>query len=184
MKIGVIADTHISHQNWSLPARLRDVFAGVELILHLGDICELGVLRELQNEYTLTMAVYGECDDELVRRYLEAEKVVEFGRRRIGMIHGHRPERAGLLALLRRLLGPPEEDLPGYLLSRFENVDCILFGHTHRPYNRLHGGVLLFNPGPAVELAGRPPSVGILEISNRAITGKIVPLRDRAEGGR
>ena len=182
MKIGIIADTHIPQLSPVLPARIADAFRGLDIILHVGDICELAVLQEFQETYTLTFAVQGDEDSEAVRAYLDEKRVVRFGERRVAMIHGHQGTRERVRSGLRRLLGggpaPAAPSLPEVLLDQFaaEEVHAIVFGHTHRPYVRMHGGVLLFNPGAALPGPARQPTVGILDVGERSITGKIVPL--------
>jgi putative phosphoesterase len=117
-----------------------------------------------------------------VRQYVDEKKVVSFGQRRIGMIHGHQFEvqRRGVFDGLRRWLKlrPNPAALEAFLLSRFadDQVDAIVYGHTHQPYVRMHGNILLFNPGAAVVMPGHRPSVGILNVGARNITGKIVYL--------
>jgi len=177
VKIGVISDTHIPGAQAGLPAKLRRAFAGLDIILHAGDICNLNDLRELQNSYTITMAVYGEEDDAEAQRYLEERRVVQFGERRIGLIHGHQAEPSGWLRRLLRL-GPTrsEEATRQMALAAFEDVSCVVYGHTHRPYIKMHGGVLLFNPGAAAPLRGVRPSVGLLEMDRRSIIGRIIYL--------
>lgn len=179
MRIGVISDTHIPELMDQLPDSMHEVFKDLDIILHLGDICQLETLRELQNRFAITFAIHGESDNQEVKQYiLESKRVVEFGNRRIGMIHGNQDEPKGLLQGLKKLLGPKEEDYYDFLLSQFEGegIDCIVFGHTHRPFVRVYKGILLFNPGAAAPTPGNRPSVGILEVSERAITGKIAYL--------
>jgi putative phosphoesterase len=179
MRIGVISDTHIPDLMERLPESVHEVFQHLDIILHLGDICQLETLRELQNRFAITFAVHGESDSPEVKQYIpEHKRVVEFGNRRIGMVHGHMEERKGFLARLRRLLGSAEDDYYNYLLSQFagQEVDCIVFGHTHKAYVKVHKGILLFNPGAAAPTPGDRPSVGILEVSERTITGKIACL--------
>ncbi len=182
MKIGVVGDTHIPDLSPVLPARINELFKGLDIILHVGDICDLYVLKEFQETYTLTFAVSGESDSEEVRLYLEDRRVVRFGGWRLGMIHGHQFEahQKGAMGGLRRLLGrkPDTDALPAFLLEQFaeEGVHAVIFGHTHQPYVKMYGGVLLFNPGSALPGEGRHPSVGILNMGERSITGKIVYL--------
>ncbi len=178
MKIGVIADTHIPDVIPELPPRVKEIFQEVDIILHAGDITTLETLRELQNYFTITMAVAGEHDDEDAKKYLQTRQIVEFGNRKIGMIHGHPIEKgSGLLSTLKKLFRPPtREDLYKYVLSQFEDedVDCIVFGYTHQPYVKVRNGVLLFNPGAVASTRGVQSSVGLLDIGKRAITGKII----------
>lgn len=184
MKIGIVGDTHIPGASPLLPARITEVFKGLDIILHVGDINELYVLEELQETYTLTFAIWGEGDSEEVKRYVDELRVVRFGERQVGMIHGHQfgARRVGLKGRLRRLLGrwtePEPQDLETFLLSQFagEDIDAIVFGHTHQPYVGMHDGVLLFNPGAALPGPDRHPSAGILDIGECSITGKIVYL--------
>ena len=61
-------------------------------------------------------------------------------------------------------------------LASMEKVDAVVFGHTHQPYVKMKNGVLLFNPGAALPVRGQHPSVGILDIGERTITGRIVYL--------
>lgn len=181
MKIGVISDTHIPDLRSELPARIAEVFKGLDIILHVGDVCELYVLEEFQETYTLTFAVHGEDDSDEVKQYLEEMRVVRFGERRVGMIHGHQVEehfraRAGL----RGILGwkPEPEALPEFLVDRFaeDEVHAVIFGHTHQPYVKMYNGVLIFNPGAALPGPDRRASVGILNMEKRTITGKVVFL--------
>ena len=179
MKIGVIADTHIPDLMPSLPPRIEEVFQGLDIILHLGDVCQLGILHQLENGFTITMAVAGERDTWETKSYLEEKKIVRFGNRRIGMIHGHQhDEGAGRWARIRRMLRreSPREGLYRHVRDQFEGVDCIVFGHSHHPYIKVRNGVLLFNPGAAAPTPGMKPSVGILDIGETTISGRIVYL--------
>ena len=182
MKIGLIGDTHVPGLSPVLSARIGAAFSGLDIILHVGDICELYVLKEFQEKYTLTMAVAGESDSDEVRHYVDERRIVTFGERRIAMIHGHQFEaqHRGILSGLRRLLKlkPSGPAIETFLLSQFADdpVDAIVYGHTHQPYVGMHGNILLFNPGAAVALPGNRPSVGILNVGARNITGKVVYL--------
>ena len=62
--------------------------------------------------------------------------------------------------------------------KKFGRVDCLIFGHTRRPCNRVKKGVLCFNPGSATgNRFFSFNSIGVLEIG-KTITGEIVELRD------
>ncbi len=177
MRIGVIADTHIPRAMPSLPLRVKEIFRGVDLILHAGDICNIATLEELE-EIAITIAVSGNRDDAMVHQYVEPKRVVEFANRRIGMIHGHRGGMSELLDALRAIFlrRPRYGQLYDYLQVQFSDVHCIIFGHTHQPYSGMHNGVLLFNPGAVAAGYGAKPSVGILSISHRSISGRILYL--------
>lgn len=177
MRIGVLADTHIPDLRRSLPMRVMDIFSSVEIVLHAGDITALSVLQQLQESVSLTFAVYGEDDSPQVRGYLQESQVLEFGGLRVGLIHGNRAARTEMNIRLARLLrrDPYDRQYLEYLLGRFSNVDAIVFGHTHMPYARVHEGVFFFNPG-SINPYRSEPSVGLLEIDNRGIRGRILPI--------
>jgi putative phosphoesterase len=179
VKIGVIADTHIPDLMPSLPPGIEEVFRGLDIILHAGDVCRLDILQQLEDGFTITIAVAGERDTSETKRYVEEKKVVRFGNRSIGMIHGdHFKEQAGMWARIKRMLRgeSSHESLYRYVLDQFEGVDCIVFGHSHRPYIKVRNGVLLFNPGAVAPTPGMKPSVGILDVGQSTITGRIVYL--------
>lgn len=177
MKIGVIADTHIPDLRRSLPARVMEIFSSVEIVLHAGDITALPVLQQLQESVSLTFAVYGEDDTSEVRQYLQESQVLEFGGLRVGLIHGNRDPRQELNNRIARWLrrNPYTPEYISYILSRFNNVDAIVFGHTHMPYAKVHDGVFMFNPG-SINPFRSESSVGLLEIDNRGIRGRVLPI--------
>ena len=61
-KIGVIADTHGCREDGSdLPEQVLDAFAGVDLIVHCGDIGNLAILDRLETVAPV-LALRGEAD--------------------------------------------------------------------------------------------------------------------------
>jgi predicted phosphodiesterase len=59
-----------------------------------------------------------------------------------------------------------------------KDVDAVLHGHTHVPRNERRGTVLFLNPGCVTRPnRGSPASVAWLEILDRKINWRIVPLR-------
>ncbi|MBW2649122.1 MAG: metallophosphoesterase family protein [Deltaproteobacteria bacterium] len=61
-------------------------------------------------------------------------------------------------------------------MREFEDVECIVYGHTHRAMNEVRDGILLFNPGsPTDQRFAKHNSVGILDVEEQ-ITGRIICL--------
>jgi putative phosphoesterase len=179
VKIGILADTHIPDRLPEIPSAVNRAFKDLDIILHAGDICQLEVLRALQERYTLTFAVYGEHDDEKVRQYLLASQVVEFRSRRIGLIHGAQNLEASWFSRLRLALRPPpEEQYLDFLRSQFDDgeIHCIVYGHTHQPNLKFHNGVLFFNPGAVAAGRGNRATVGVLDVSDRSVTADVITL--------
>ena len=177
MKIGVLGDTHIPDVLPELPARICELFNGVDIILHVGDITSLSVLQHLE-PIAQTFAVHGDLDTVEVKKYLQEKQRLEFADRSIGLIHGFQAWQTDWFTrtLYRFSRSRREEALRAYVLREFPDVDVVVYGHSHEPYFKMHNGVLLFNPGSVLPRAGDTGSVGMLEISANAIKGKIIPL--------
>ena len=161
MKIGVISDTHIPLSADKIPQKVFECFKGVDLILHAGDLIDLSVLDKLK-EIAPVEAVFGNMDPAEVRSSLKIRKIIKAGKFKIGLIHG-----AG-----------PSESIQKRIDAIFSNdrVDVIVYGHTHKPENRVRGNILFFNPGSPTDKVFAPyRSCGILEIGNK-IKGKIIKL--------
>lgn len=83
--LGLIADTHLPDRCSALPAAVFDVFRGVEMIVHAGDVGSRSVLDEL-GAVAPVAAVRGndECVPQDVAD-LPDERVVEIAGRRIAV---------------------------------------------------------------------------------------------------
>ncbi len=148
MKIGLISDTH-----GQLRARVLELFEGVDLILHAGDIGDLNIITELE-ALAPVHAVHGNTDDsEIAARFGESVELQIDGLR-IGMTHGH-------------VLGSPTA--PG-LRRMFPTADVIVYGHTHM--QRVDRGTpLIVNPGAAGPARFRlKPAVAVLELPELKVT--------------
>jgi putative phosphoesterase len=176
MKIGVLADTHVP-SNSLLPSAVLDAVRGMDIILHAGDVGGIAVLQQLE-PIAQTYAIFGEQDDAKVRKYLQEKQRLEFENRSIGLVHGNRALEGSILARLSYNMNRNAklQAVCNAVLADFPDVDAIVFGHTHEPYMKMHGGVLLFNPGAAVLPSGKPGSIGVLEITPQAIKGRIISL--------
>ena len=64
MRIGVIADTHISDKSEHVPQVILDAFKQVDLIIHTGDIVSLGVIDELKSVCAKVVVVAGNMDQQ------------------------------------------------------------------------------------------------------------------------
>ncbi len=177
MRIGVLADTHIPELLPALPPQVLNVLNGVDIILHVGDICDLSVLQQLE-PIAQTYAVYGDRDNARVQQFLQEKQRLEFANRAVGLVHGHHAWEGGLSARLAFQFSRAKrlDALCQSVLREFTDVDAIVFGHSHEPYIKMHGSVLLFNPGSVVSRNHRGGTIGILDIGAHAIKGRIVPI--------
>jgi uncharacterized protein len=162
MKIGVISDTHIPSVADKLPDRVFAEFRGIDLILHAGDLVSLSVLESLE-KLAKVEAVCGNMDHLDVCAALPAKRIVEAGKFRIGLTHGFGAPN-GLLEWVKQQFAG-------------DKVDAVVFGHSHHAMNEVIDGVLYFNPGTATDRRfSHELSIGVLDIDDSGITGRIIPL--------
>lgn len=162
MRIGVISDTHMPIVTDRLPDKVFEEFRGADMILHAGDIVDMSVIESLA-KLAKVVAVCGNMDYVSVCSELPHKTIVEAGKFRIGLTHGN---------------GSPA-GLVDYVKEQFEgeDVDAIVFGHSHQPFNETIDGTLYFNPGtPTDHRFTRDLSIGMLEVNDKGITGKIIQL--------
>jgi putative phosphoesterase len=159
--IGVLSDTHIPNFK-KLPGAIWDHFAGVELILHAGDLSVLSIIAELET-IAPVVAVQGNVEHEEVMQVLPIKREITVGHCRIGIVH---------------ILGDSHNRVH-LARQEFPNARCVVYGHSHIPYNQEHEGQLLFNPGSATDRRRQPRcSIGLLHIDDKiqSIRGEILWL--------
>ncbi len=158
MKIGVISDTHIRSSAKLLPNIIYEVFEGVDMIMHAGDILIEEVLIEL-GTIAPVYAVAGNNDGyEMLDKY-GTKKIITVEGKKIGLTHGTSGRRTFMNA---------------YAQFAKDDVDCVVYGHSHKPHNEVIDGVLFFNPGSPTSRRFEPRySLGILYV-DKDIRGEIV----------
>lgn len=146
-RVGVISDTHCPEFVDELPVRIFEIFKGVELILHAGDINGQSTIDALAQLAPVT-AVKGD-HDPLVS--LPKSREVMVAGKRIVVVHGDRSrwieEPQTFLWTISLGYYRPHRRLTRSLWRQFPNADVIVYGHTHRPEIERIDNVLLFNPG-------------------------------------
>ena len=161
VRVGVVSDTHIPVAGRTVPVEVLRGLAGVDVILHAGDLVEMAVIEQL-NRVAETLAVHGNMDPSEVRRDLPAKRVLTLGGWRIGLTHGS---------------GTPFglADRVQAAFSR-EHVDIVVFGHSHVAAEDWKGNVLRFNPGsPTDRRFTDSRSYGILTLGE-TIESALIPI--------
>jgi putative phosphoesterase len=151
--IGLISDTH-----GLVRPDVHTALAGVELILHAGDVGGDAILDELEL-IAPVQAVYGNTDEPGHPRLTTAIDT-EIGGVRIHVSHGHE-------------VGSPT---PAKLFAKY-GADVIVYGHTHKQLVAEEGGRLAVNPGAAgPRRFDLLPSVARLTIANGKAGVELVAL--------
>ena len=151
MRIGVISDTHLRFFE-EIPHEVVKEFSNVDLIVHAGDFTALEVLEGLR-QLSEVKAVRGNMDSAELRSLLSDKELFVAGGKKIGVTHG---------------TGAPW-GVEHRIRDMFDEVDIIIYGHTHGARNEEIWGTLFFNPGKGSR------SFGILTIED-GINGEIIKL--------
>ncbi len=135
-KIGLLSDSHGQAEitRWAVEALLRE---GIQVLLHLGDVCGVEVIDALAVENVPAHVVFGNMDfeKEMLTRYAHRLGVavddpvgkLSFDGRDLVYTHGHIPS-----AMPRALE---------------QGVAFFCHGHTHEMRNELYGPTRMINPG-------------------------------------
>ena len=183
VKIGVVSDTH-----GFFDTRLEQLLAGVELILHAGDVGKQEVLDDLQR-IAPVRAVRGNVDAPQLALPLS-----------IILNLGETPSCGGIKsslfkvelfhqlpvpqAALEKWANQPEVEADAAqgrdaLLRRFDqSTRVVIFGHSHVPSAVALGGKLFFNPGSAgKQRFSLPRCCGVLDVSAKGVEATILSLQ-------
>jgi uncharacterized protein len=152
LKIGVVSDTHNRLPN---VRRIVELFAeaGVDRVVHTGDITQPKTLRAFAELGRPFFAVFGNNDlgeraalereaADLGMRLADPPLELEWAGRRILVVHDPR-------------------DLAMYLHGH----DVALHGHTHERRIDRSTGSLVFNPGECAGHLGGRNAVGVVDLS-------------------
>lgn len=144
MRIAVIADTHNR-----FPESLLEHLKTADEIWHLGDVCDPGVLIELQQAGPPILAVRGNCDDDVA---WPLTRTLDRGGLRFFLVH-------------IPPLHPPKD------------CQVVLHGHTHVPRDEEILGVRFLNPGCITRPnRGAPRSFAFLEVDRGRLTWEPVRI--------
>ncbi|MDD5759381.1 MAG: metallophosphoesterase [Desulfobulbaceae bacterium] len=157
LTIGILSDTHLSRLTTEFEERVARCFKGVSVVLHAGDLTTPSLLKAFGDREI--HAVHGNMCSTASCQLLPRKKTITLGNFTIGLIH-----RVG-----------NSYDFEDQLLDEFEQVDCIVYGHTHRPACFERYGILFINPGSFVATSrfGSPGTYAILEMASDTLRATI-----------
>ncbi|MBI9083001.1 MAG: metallophosphoesterase [Desulfobacterales bacterium] len=150
LTIGIISDTH-----GTLPEKAIEALAGVQVILHAGDIGSEEVIGQLER-IAPVIAVRGNMDGGPWCQDRAITEAVELGGIGVYLLHD-----------IHHLDLDPAAG--GFSL--------VVSGHTHRAVAIEQNGVLFLNPGSAAyPRHGSPPGIARVTIENGKLTHRLVSL--------
>jgi uncharacterized protein len=180
--IGVLSDTHVPSRMRALPPTLLERLAGVDLLLHAGDLDDPAILDELAR-IAPVWAVCGNVhfqapwpNDRSLPLYLD----LEIEGQRILLTHGHlsfwNTLREKLWLFLPNMPGRANRRIMERLTRTFPSADVYIFGHSHRPLIQRRAAGLFVNPGAVCRTWGERPAVARLVVTPAGVEAEILPL--------
>jgi putative phosphoesterase len=158
MKIGVVSDTHLREPDSEFRKIIEFHFRDVEKILHAGDFVDWSVAEYLSGLKEF-IAVSGNMDPRDIRKTFPQKRIIELEGFRIGLIHG----------------GGSPFGIESRVRDEFDEMNAIVYGHTHAPANHQVKNILFFNPGSPTRSFIHRPTIGILHIGEK-IEGEIIRI--------
>ncbi len=184
MKIGLISDTHSAGSGLDLPSPVLQALAGVDLILHCGDLECLGVLDYLEAVApVLAVRGYEDPTEKGYRLAARSTRIVQAENIRIGMVHDIQWPGPKIPTSPdgTRLGLHPGYSRPILTLKFGEPVDVVVFGDTHEEMVCYWDDVLMVNPGSPTfpgrrHRRGELGTVGFLDVEGESVKASIFDL--------
>jgi phosphoesterase, MJ0936 family len=133
----LISDTHAR----PLPTELWEVIDAVDVVVHAGDWVTTDLLDDLEAVADRVIGCYGNNDGPELRERLPEVARAELDGVRLAVVHETGP-----------LQGREQR-----CARRFPDVDVLVFGHSHIPYDSTApNGMRLLNPGSPTDRRRQP----------------------------
>ncbi len=141
VRLLLTSDTHVPARARDLPAPLWRAVADADVVVHAGDWVDVTLLDALAARATRLVAVVGNNDGPKLRARLPEVARVELAGLRLAVVHDTGPA-AGREARCA---------------ARFPDVDVLVFGHSHIPWDSTAAtGLRLLNPGSPTDRRRAP----------------------------
>lgn len=136
-----MSDTHLPRRAKALPPELLEQVPLADVVIHAGDWMDTATLDLLEERSQRLVGVYGNNDGAALRVRLPEVVRVELEGVRFAVVH----ETGASRGRERRCAG------------RFPDVDVLVFGHSHIPWDSTAGsGLRLLNPGSPTDRRREP----------------------------
>ena len=155
MRVLLLADTHVPRRVRGLPDAVWREVGRADVVIHAGDWVVVELLDELERRAKRVLGVYGNNDGPLLRERLPEVATEVLGGVRVAVVHETGPGR-----------GREER-----ARARWPDVDLLVFGHSHIPWDSSIDGMRLLNPGSPTDRRRQPYcSYLTLELEDGAVS--------------
>ena len=140
VRVLLLADTHVPARARDLPAQVWDQVESADLVIHAGDWVAPGLLDELVARSRRLLACWGNNDGPELRARLPELASATVAGVRIGVVH-ETGASTGRQARMR---------------EAYPELDLLVFGHSHIPWDTEADGLRLLNPGSPTDRRRQP----------------------------
>ncbi|OEJ30255.1 metallophosphoesterase family protein [Streptomyces subrutilus] len=140
MRLLLTSDTHLPTRATSLPDVLMAAVDEADAVIHAGDWIDEPTLDLLESRSIRLIGVYGNNDGPGLRRRLPEVAYAELEGVRFAVVH----ETGAAAGRERRCA------------AQFPDVDVLVFGHSHIPWDTTAGRLRLLNPGSPTDRRRQP----------------------------
>jgi len=151
----VVSDIHYPNRRTDIPD-LKEYIKDTSLIFGLGDFTTMEIIRYLRSFGKPFVGVYGNKDNDAVKKTLPKTTTLEIDGVKIGLYHGSGGPQ-GIENRVKKAFGK-------------KHLDAYIFGHSHIAVNKYINGAFYFNPGT---LSGIRRTIGLIYIDFKNVWGKI-----------
>lgn len=158
MRLLVLADTHVPTRARDLPEPVWRAVEAVDLVIHAGDWVVPRLLDELAERSTALVACYGNNDGPELRQRLPEVATADVEGVRLGVVHETGPSR-----------GRDER-----MRTAYPDLDLLVFGHSHIPWDSAVEGLRLLNPGSPTDRRRQPHCTYLTLTLERGMVSDVV----------
>ena len=151
MNLVLLADTHVPKRARDLPAEVWSAVDAADVVLHAGDWVDVALLDVLERRAARLLGVVGNNDGPALRARLPEVAYAELGGLRFAVVH-----ETG-----------PASGREARCAARFPDVDVLVFGHSHIPWDTTAGtGLRLLNPGSPTDRRRQPDGTYLTAVAD------------------
>ncbi|MFI1767120.1 metallophosphoesterase family protein [Streptomyces sp. NPDC020800] len=141
MRLLLMSDTHLPKRAKRLPGQLLAELPHADVVFHAGDWVDTATLDLLESRSRRLIGVHGNNDGPDLRARLPEVAYAELDGLRFGVVH-----ETG-----------PAQGREARCAARFPDLDVLVFGHSHIPWDTVApGGLRLLNPGSPTDRRRQP----------------------------
>lgn len=169
----IIADTHLPKRARDLPGQVWGAIDEADVVVHAGDWVDVAALDAVDSRARHLVAVHGNNDGPALRARLPETVRATLGGVRFAVTHETGPA-AGR---------------EGRCSERFGDVDVLVFGHSHIPWDTTtQSGLRLLNPGSPTDRRRQPRCTYMTAVVSGGVLSDVqlhgLPLRVPVSGAR